>query len=84
MSKGWHGDAIYQIFPRSLQDSNGDGESDIRRLIRRLDYLARFGIVTIWLNAIYELPLLAVDTSQHLYRIEPTRSQIEPPSGPRR
>lgn len=58
MSEWWQRAAIYQIFPRSFQDSNGDGEGDIRGIIGRLDYLSWLGIDTIWLGPIYKSPLL--------------------------
>jgi len=58
MSEWWQRAAIYQIFPRSFQDSNGDGEGDIQGIIQRLDYLSWLGIDAIWLGPIYKSPLL--------------------------
>ena len=47
---------IYQIYPRSFQDSNGDGMGDIPGIISRLDYLQALGIDTIWLSPVYKSP----------------------------
>ena len=47
---------IYQIYPRSFQDSNGDGLGDIPGIISRLDYLQQLGIDTIWLSPVYQSP----------------------------
>lgn len=48
---------IYQIYPRSFQDSNGDGIGDLAGIESRLDYLARLGIDAIWLSPIYPSPM---------------------------
>ncbi|MFX3695366.1 alpha-amylase family glycosyl hydrolase, partial [Streptococcus suis] len=45
---------IYQIYPRSFQDSYGDGVWDIRGIISRLDYLHDLGIDAIWLSPVYQ------------------------------
>ncbi len=42
--KWWHHSVVYQIYPRSFQDSNQDGIGDLRGMISRLDYLAYLGI----------------------------------------
>ncbi len=57
MEKTWwkHG-IIYQIYPRSFQDSNGDGIGDLRGIISRLDYIKRLGIDIIWLGPVYQSP----------------------------
>lgn len=52
----WKRATIYQIYPRSFQDSNGDGIGDIPGIIRRLDYLSELGIDAIWLSPIYDSP----------------------------
>jgi oligo-1,6-glucosidase len=55
--KAWfRSGAVYQIYPRSFQDSNGDGVGDLRGVIRRLDYLRRLGVSAIWLCPIYASP----------------------------
>ena len=45
----WRSAVIYQIYPRSFQDSNGDGVGDIPGIVSRLDYLKRLGIDAVWL-----------------------------------
>ncbi len=61
MSEKWvwwkHG-VIYQIYPRSFQDSNGDGVGDIQGIISRLDYLEELGIDAIWISPIYKSPMV--------------------------
>ena len=54
----WFKDAIiYQIYPRSFKDSNGDGIGDIKGIIEKLDYLAYLGINCVWLSPVYESPM---------------------------
>ena len=53
----WKKSVIYQIYPRSFQDSNGDGVGDIRGIICRLDYLHELGIDAIWLSPVYQSPM---------------------------
>lgn len=47
---------IYQIYPRSYKDTNGDGVGDIRGIIESLDYIASLGVNAIWLSPVYESP----------------------------
>jgi oligo-1,6-glucosidase len=47
---------VYQIYPRSFADSNGDGIGDLRGIIGRLDYLQRLGVDVVWLSPIYSSP----------------------------
>ncbi|HEY8970044.1 MAG TPA: alpha-amylase family glycosyl hydrolase [Puia sp.] len=53
----WQDGLIYQIYPRSFQDSNGDGIGDLRGVMRRLDYLKGLGIKAIWISPIYPSPM---------------------------
>lgn len=53
----WKKSVIYQIYPRSFQDSNGDGVGDIRGIISRLDYLHELGIDAFWLSPVYQSPM---------------------------
>ncbi len=55
-TKWWKHSVVYQIYPRSFQDSNGDGIGDIPGIISRLDYLQELGIDVIWLSPVYESP----------------------------
>ena len=52
----WQRGVIYQIYPRSFQDSNGDGVGDLPGIISRLDYLADLGVDAIWLSPHYPSP----------------------------
>ncbi|WP_413488633.1 glycoside hydrolase family 13 protein [Carnobacterium divergens] len=54
--KWWQDSVIYQIYPRSFQDSNDDGIGDLRGIIKRLDYLKKLGIDAIWLSPVYQSP----------------------------
>lgn len=52
----WKEAVVYQIYPRSFMDSNGDGIGDLQGIIHRLDYLADLGVDVIWLSPIYDSP----------------------------
>ena len=56
-SKWWQKAVIYQIYPRSFQDSNGDGIGDLRGIIQRLDYLEGLGVDALWLCPVYPSPM---------------------------
>jgi oligo-1,6-glucosidase len=57
LTKQWWKEAvIYQIYPRSFKDSNGDGIGDINGIISKLDYLKELGIDVIWLSPVYQSP----------------------------
>ncbi len=64
--------AVYQIYPMSFCDSNGDGKGDIPGIISKLDYLQSIGIHTIWLSPIYASPMvdMGYDISDY-YKINP-------------
>jgi alpha-glucosidase len=53
----WQSGSIYQVYPRSFQDSNGDGVGDLRGIGERLEYLQWFGIDAIWLSPIFRSPM---------------------------
>ena len=53
----WQTGVIYQIYPRSFQDSNGDGIGDLRGITQRLSYLVELGIDAIWLTPIFPSPM---------------------------
>ena len=53
----WRGAVIYQIYPRSFQDSDGDGVGDLRGIAQRLDHVARLGADAIWLSPIFPSPM---------------------------
>src|ERR1700728_464694 len=52
----WKNAVIYEIYPRSFQDSNGDGIGDLNGITSRLDYLQKLGVEAIWLSPIYPSP----------------------------
>src|SRR5438045_9560091 len=52
----WKEAVVYQLYPRSFQDSDGDGVGDLKGILSRLDYLKSLGIDAVWLNPIYASP----------------------------
>ncbi|MBU8565371.1 alpha-glucosidase [Virgibacillus pantothenticus] len=52
----WKESVVYQIYPRSFHDSNGDGIGDLQGIIQKLDYLKKLGIDVIWLSPVYDSP----------------------------
>lgn len=53
----WHRSTVYQIYPKSFMDSNGDGIGDLLGIISKLDYLQELGIEAIWLSPVYQSPM---------------------------
>lgn len=76
--KWWHDKVTYQIYPKSFQDTNGDGIGDIRGIISRLDYLRDLGIDILWISPIYCSPFVdqGYDISDY-YGIDPTFGTME-------
>ena len=56
MRDWWKNSVVYQIYPRSFKDSNGDGFGDLRGVIEKLDYLKELGIDVIWLSPVFDSP----------------------------
>ena len=56
-SDWWKSAVVYQIYPRSFADSNGDGTGDIPGITSRLDYLAELGVDVVWLSPVYTSPM---------------------------
>ena len=52
----WANAVVYQIYPRSFQDTNGDGIGDLKGITSRLDYLADLGVDVLWLSPVYRSP----------------------------
>ncbi|EHR0546448.1 alpha-glucosidase [Listeria monocytogenes] len=52
----WKKSVVYQIYPKSFNDSNGDGVGDIQGIIEKLDYLKELGVDVIWLSPVYDSP----------------------------
>lgn len=55
-AKWWKEAVVYQIYPRSFKDSDGDGIGDLKGIISKLDYIKSLGIDAVWLNPIYTSP----------------------------
>ena len=53
----WQSATVYQIYPRSFADSDGDGVGDLPGIIDKLDYLQTLGIGVIWLSPIFASPM---------------------------
>ncbi len=76
--KWWHGKVAYQIYPKSFNDTNGDGIGDIAGIIEKLDYLQELGIEILWISPIYCSPLAdqGYDISDY-YNIDPRFGTME-------
>ncbi|GIM30002.1 alpha-amylase [Clostridium polyendosporum] len=74
----WHNSVVYQIYPKSFQDSDGDGVGNIKGIISRLDYLKDLGINVIWICPIYKSPMVdhGYDISDY-YQIDPSFGTME-------
>ena len=57
MDNWWRGSVTYQIYPRSFQDSNGDGIGDLNGITERLPYVADLGVDAVWLSPIFTSPM---------------------------
>ena len=55
--KWWHNAVVYQVYPKSFKDSDGDGIGDLPGITSKLDYLAKLGITAIWLSPVYDSPM---------------------------
>ncbi|MDU6703640.1 MAG: alpha-amylase family glycosyl hydrolase, partial [Haemophilus influenzae] len=53
----WHKATIYQIYPKSFMDKNGDGIGDLKGITSKLDYLQKLGITALWLSPVYDSPM---------------------------
>lgn len=74
----WKETTVYQIYPRSFQDSNGDGIGDLPGIISRLDYLQQTGFETIWISPFFPSPQrdLGYDISDY-YSVDPQYGSME-------
>ena len=63
----WQRGVVYQIYPRSFQDSNGDGVGDLRGIVQRLDYLRWLGVDAMWISPFYPSPMrdFGYDVTDH-------------------
>jgi len=74
----WKHGVIYQIYPRSYQDTNGDGVGDLKGINERLDYLTWLGVDAIWLSPIYPSPMadFGYDVSDY-YNVDPLFGSLQ-------
>ena len=68
MQEWWRGGVIYQVYPRSFQDSNGDGIGDLPGILQRLDHIASLGVDAVWLSPFFQSPQadMGYDVSDYL------------------
>jgi len=78
MGDWWRGGIIYQVYPRSFMDSNGDGVGDLPGIISRLDHIASLGVDAIWLSPIFPSPMddMGYDVSNYV-DIDPLFGSLE-------
>ena len=77
-SDWWRGAVIYQIYPRSFQDSNGDGMGDLKGITDRLEHVASLGVDAVWLSPIFTSPMEDMGYDVSDYRdIDPTFGTLE-------
>lgn len=76
--KWWHDKVVYQIYPKSFMDSNGDGIGDLGGILQKLDYLKGLGVDMIWISPIYRSPMIdnGYDISDY-YEIDPQFGTME-------
>lgn len=75
--KWWEKAVFYQIFPRSFQDSDGDGIGDFKGMTSRLDYLQELGITAIWLTPVFEAPSYHGYDFEQFYEVESDYGTME-------
>lgn len=78
MTEWWRGGVIYQVYPRSFQDSNGDGIGDLPGIIDRLDHIASLGVDCIWLSPINQSPQadMGYDVSDYM-QVDPLFGSLQ-------
>ena len=52
----WEKTVVYQIYPRSFKDNNGDGIGDLKGIIEKLDYVQELGVETVWFSPFFKSP----------------------------
>ena len=57
MNEDWKKEIVYQIYPRSFCDSNGDGIGDLPGIISKLDYLSSLGVTALWISPVFKSPM---------------------------
>ena len=78
MNEWWRGGVIYQIYPRSFQDSNNDGIGDLKGITNRLEYVSKLGVDGIWISPIFTSPMKDMGYDVSDYRdIDPLFGNLE-------
>ncbi len=78
MSEWWRGAVIYQIYPRSFQDSDGDGVGDLPGITRRLPYVAGLGVDAVWISPFFKSPMRDFGYDVEDYRqVDPLFGSLE-------
>src|SRR5918995_1106475 len=74
----WRGSVIYQVYPRSFQDTTGDGSGDLRGIAQRVPYIASLGVDAIWLSPFFKSPMadMGYDVSDYC-AVDPMFGTIE-------
>jgi alpha-glucosidase len=74
----WKRGVVYQIYPRSFQDTDGDGVGDLKGVLRRIDYLAGLGVDVLWLSPVYPSPMadFGYDITDHC-NVDPLFGALE-------
>src|SRR3981081_1428064 len=78
----WKSAVIYQIYPRSFQDTNNDGVGDLRGIMQRLPYLVELGVDAIWISPIFPSPM--ADFGYDILQLHRYRSAVRVACGLRR
>ncbi len=78
MDEWWRGAVIYQIYPRSFQDSNGDGVGDLPGITRRLEHIASLGADAVWISPFFKSPMADYGYDVEDYRaVDPMFGTLE-------
>jgi alpha-glucosidase len=74
----WQGGSLYQVYPRSFADGNGDGVGDLTGLIRGLDHIKKLGMTGLWLGPVFKSPMVdfGYDVSDY-YSLDPTFGSMD-------
>ena len=74
----WHGAFLYQVYPRSFLDTDGDGVGDLPGIVRKLDYVAALGVDGVWLSPFYPSPMkdFGYDLTEHC-KVDPVYGTMD-------